>query len=319
MQFKQKTKGSSLVVALGLMSLLLILGGAVMTTIFRSAHLTNNVANANKAYFSAEAGLEEALYELSNHLAGFEAEDSLAFSNNAKYDYTIEYHGDADSVIPRPDAGNSPSDTNWNKITYKETFNLNLFYDKSLLDNQTNYDCTINCDDIENAKPTTLNLYVRTPNGETLAGRGDVFVSWLLTGISKSNSSLKYTLLPITTKDFSNTEITDQKINNNELVLNINTSGAKLESTGSTTIGNFLIESDLHMPRLRLSVVSELKDNLGNPLPYLEFRLEANGAIVPDSFATITAEGYAGNTKQSIQTKVKQEGALSLFDYAIFQ
>lgn len=319
MIFFKKQKGSSLVISLGLMSLLLILSGGIMTTIFRSTHLTNNVANANKSYFAAESGLEEALYELSNHLSGFETQTGANLTNNAKYDYKIDYKN-ITGRIPPSNQGNSPTDSNWNKITYKGSYSLNLFYDKSTYGNQTKYDCSVDCSNIVNPLDnglSQLDLYIRTPDSQVLPSN-DVFIIWGITGLSKSYPNLKYTLLPITDKADSNySEITGSKINNSNLVLNISTNGTDLEGT-PTPISTFLNNPDLHLPQLKISVVSELKDSFGNPFPYLEFYIEANETL-PDSFATITSAGYTGMTKQKIQTKVKQEGSLSLFDYAIFQ
>ena len=326
MKFYQKNKGSSLVIALGIMSLLLILSGSIITTIFHSSHLTNNIANANKAYFAAESGLEEALYELSNHLAGFETNNSFTLTNSSIYDYEIEYRADGpNSNIPRSEEGNSPNDSDWNKIPYKGSYNLNLFYDQSTQGNQTEHDCTIgSCVDIVNPNATSFDLYVRTPdldndgNGDYTLAAADVFVTWGLTGLSKTDTNKKYTLLPITDLT-GNTEITGTKINGNNLVLTISTRGEDLEDNESSIL-DFLQNGDLHMPSLKISVVSELKENIVSspPIPYLEFRIETN-TIIPDSFATITSEGYTASTKQTIQTKIKQEGAISLFDYAIFQ
>ncbi len=329
MKIIHKQKGSSLIVSLGIMSLLLILSGGIIATIFRSSHLTNNIANSNKAYFAAESGLEEALYEVSNHLSGFEANDSIALTNKSRYDYEIEYRNDGpDSNIPRIGEGNSPIDADWNKIEYKGTYNLNLFYDQSTKGNQTEYDCTLGpCTDIVNPNASSFNLYVRTPDfdgdgdGDYVLAPNETFLTWSLTGLSKTSSDREYTLLPITdSANLNHSEITGDKMNNapSSVVLNLNTYGEDLEDNESA-ISTFLANGDLHMPRFKISVASELVDNIGNQIPYLEFKIEADNVILPDSFVTITSEGYAALTKQTIQTKIKQDGALSLFDYAIFQ
>lgn len=316
MKIFKKQKGSSLVISLGIMSLLLILSGAVMATIFRSVHLTNNVANSNKAYFAAESGLEEALYELSNHLSGFETSSGTTFTNNAKYDYEIEYQNTT-GRIPRTGEGNSPNHTDWNKIAYKGTYNLNLFYDNSTKGNKTKYDCTSDCTNIVNPSAGTLELHVQTPNSEVLTN-DEIFVTWVITGLSKSDPNKKYTLLPITNKsDLNYSEISGSKINASSQVLTLTTQGENLEGTQQNILA-FLSNADLHMPKLKISAVSELNSNMNQPFPYLEFYVDSD-ITLPDSYATITSEGYTAMSKQTIQTKIKQEGALSLFDYAIFQ
>ena len=138
-----------------------------------------------------------------------------------------------------------------------------------------------------------------------------VFVTWVITGTSKNDVTTKYALLPSTSSKIIGDQIDGSS------VLTLATQGENLEGN-QQTIATFLNNTDLHMPKLKISVVSELIDNMNDPFPYLEFYIDAD-ATLSDSFATITAEGYSGMTKQTIQTKIKQKGALSMFDYAIFQ
>lgn len=313
----KKPKGSSLLIALGIMSILLVLSGAISNLIVKSLRASSNIENSNKAYFASEAGLEEALYDLSAHLSGYENSKGETLANKSKYEYEIEYRPDAsNSRIPRLGEGNSPTDPDWNRITPQTSYNLDLFYDNNNGSTPPDFDCSDGCD-IRNQPPTSLSLYLRTPNDTASlpTSPDEVFLSWTLSGIDKDDSDIKYTLIPTETS-----KITASKINNNggtSPLLDQTTEGQRLDATLQTVIG-FLSTANLHIPRLKISITQELIDNIGDPIPYLEFYIEADSTL-PDSYATITSEGYIAGSKQTLQTKIKQTGSISLFDYAVFQ
>lgn len=77
-KFKSKirsNKGVSLPMAIGLVSLLMIASVAVNELIIRALRSANQIESSDRAYFAAEAGIEDALYELSPHFAGYETPD----------------------------------------------------------------------------------------------------------------------------------------------------------------------------------------------------------------------------------------------------
>ncbi len=65
-------KGVSLPLVIGLVSLLMVASVATSELIVRSVKSARNVEAADRAYFAAEAGIEDALYELAPHYAGYE-------------------------------------------------------------------------------------------------------------------------------------------------------------------------------------------------------------------------------------------------------
>jgi len=72
---KSFNKGVSLPLVIGLVSLLMVASVAVNELILRALRSAHNVEAADRAYFTAEAGIEDALYELSAHFAGYETPD----------------------------------------------------------------------------------------------------------------------------------------------------------------------------------------------------------------------------------------------------
>lgn len=68
-------KGISLPLVIGLVLLLMMISVSVNELIIRALRNANQIESSDKAYFSAEAGIEDALYELSEHFAGYETGD----------------------------------------------------------------------------------------------------------------------------------------------------------------------------------------------------------------------------------------------------
>ncbi len=69
----RSTKGASLIVTLGLVLVLALLAGGVATMVGAFTQLTGQSARANIAYFAAEGGIEQALYDLTAYKDGYVA------------------------------------------------------------------------------------------------------------------------------------------------------------------------------------------------------------------------------------------------------
>jgi hypothetical protein len=70
-------KGSALLITLLLMGFLMTLTLGISTLVIREISLTQSIVDANKAYYAAEAGSEQALLGLSRNKAGFEPEGQV--------------------------------------------------------------------------------------------------------------------------------------------------------------------------------------------------------------------------------------------------
>lgn len=71
MQLIKSKKGVSLPLVTGLVVLLMISSAAINEVIIRTIRSVQRIEASNRAYMAAEAGLEDALYELTPHLAGY--------------------------------------------------------------------------------------------------------------------------------------------------------------------------------------------------------------------------------------------------------
>jgi hypothetical protein len=69
---QRNNKGISLPMVIGLVSLLMIASVASNELIIKALRSAHQIEASDRAYFAAEAGIEDALYELSPHFAGYE-------------------------------------------------------------------------------------------------------------------------------------------------------------------------------------------------------------------------------------------------------
>ncbi len=84
LKIKNSRKGVSLPIATGLVTLLMVASLAANELIIRTIRSVRSVEASNRAYFAAEAGTEDALYELSPHLPGYQT--PLIDTPNARKD-----------------------------------------------------------------------------------------------------------------------------------------------------------------------------------------------------------------------------------------
>jgi len=91
-------RGTSLPIVIGLVLLLALASAAINTLIIKNLQSVQKIEASNRAYMAAEAGIEDALYELSGHSAGYET-PSLESNNVRKSDFkknseSIRWEGD---------------------------------------------------------------------------------------------------------------------------------------------------------------------------------------------------------------------------------
>jgi hypothetical protein len=91
MHILKNTKGISLPMVIGLVSLLMVASVAANEMIIRTLRSVHRIEAADRAYFAAEAGIEDALYELTPHFAGYQT--PLVGSDN-------ERNADFGSTLP---------------------------------------------------------------------------------------------------------------------------------------------------------------------------------------------------------------------------
>ncbi|MBU1706009.1 hypothetical protein KKG19_04785 [Patescibacteria group bacterium] len=139
-------RGSALLVALLVMGVLMTLSLGISALVFGEIRQTSDIVSSGKAYYAAEAGVEQALFALSQGLPGLEADVVYNDSVNdpdLSYHYQINNKGDkipyfpadqpvfltADSAVsPSFLYSDLPADT-YNVLPLNETVTIPLFTD----------------------------------------------------------------------------------------------------------------------------------------------------------------------------------------------
>jgi hypothetical protein len=183
----KSNKGVSLPLITGLLTILMIGSVAASDLVVRSLRSVRGVEWSAKAYFAAEAGMENALYELSPHKAGYQTpslvkddeilggpERKSAFNNNNKW--LNQW-----SILSR----SKEIDPNTNSFFYKghfskgEKMTVSLFVDDAFNEN-------IETNGIANSAPQVKNIMV----GDTPLGPNDPIATFWM---PKNIMDLAYT------------------------------------------------------------------------------------------------------------------------------
>lgn len=97
-------RGSAMLVAILMMGVLMTLTLGLSTLIVREIRQTGDIVSAGQAYFAAEAGMENALFDLAETLPGYETEVSYPVEEEEdeflNYEYRIGNKGDAFPYFP---------------------------------------------------------------------------------------------------------------------------------------------------------------------------------------------------------------------------
>lgn len=114
--FLRSTKGgTSLLVGLGLTTIIVLVSIGVTTVVISSIRESANVTGANQAYYAAEGALEKGLLVNQDKTAGYTAPTETVFSKPPKSSFTIsgqvptstKYYGTNEYGIPSPGTGNA--------------------------------------------------------------------------------------------------------------------------------------------------------------------------------------------------------------------
>jgi type II secretory pathway pseudopilin PulG len=101
---RKEARGSALLVTLLIMGVLMTLTLGLSTLVIKEIRQTGDIVTAGRAYYAAEAGIEQALYELGQGLPGYETEGFDGWVNNDddgfEYRYKIENRADSMPYIP---------------------------------------------------------------------------------------------------------------------------------------------------------------------------------------------------------------------------
>lgn len=97
----RKQRGSALLIAILVTGVLMILTLGLSDLVIREIRLNRNLVATGKAYFSAEAGIENALLDLHENFPGYQTNGKVEYlgdKNNPDFHYSYEISNQADSI-----------------------------------------------------------------------------------------------------------------------------------------------------------------------------------------------------------------------------
>lgn len=113
-------------VGLLLMAVLLIMGFAVNELIIKEIRVEKSAVEAGKAYFAAEAGVEDALYQIYHELPGFETVFEGDLDGIGGNDFSYEIVAQEDAM---PCQYDDPELPEWRSLEVNEAIKIPLFKD----------------------------------------------------------------------------------------------------------------------------------------------------------------------------------------------
>lgn len=329
----KNSRGSALLIAILITAVLLIIGLSINRLILREMKVERAILSAGMAYYAAEAGIEDGLYEIDNHIPGYQGEEDVDVNGwiqgvlseaNSTFQYKIQAR---DTAIPcsyqnlSDDIGFPESNTaqRWRVLKVQEAMRVPLY----------RYDSSARFKDFNNFKvsyylPAYENLST-LPNG--VEDVGDI-IRWKITGLSLPPSSTTQAVgdfFPI----FS--------INNNEAET-ATSFGTESDATYTMTkyyqdnqiffefdsgyaIATFLGDHDL--PYLTVTnAVDADKQKPPNNHPdanVMHLRITSSSDELVCEAVKIDAKGLHGDFEQRLAIETNLDTFLPVFDFALYR
>lgn len=341
-------RATSLIFILIIVTIMIVVAGALATSFLRAAGRTNDLFRSTQAYYAARAAIEKAINNASPEDVGYENADLAAIDWDSNLDGTDDISGeyeiysrarqmDSDwsacglgdnCYIPIPGSGTGGDDCdftdlnadwvgdedhacNWNRIYAGDNVTIPFFYVDAL-------NTVWNPADMGMA---SLEIRFRVPDGYSALDQSsdDIVLYWEFTGECDDGSG-PYTcsFVPFEEGDPFNdeTQIHDSDVNNpgiETLPITLNTEGRKNAKTPKE-LQEFLLVASIDRPNLHLSTLAPFQTNdiSSETLPYLEYQLYVNGPISDSKIlysARGEAEGKIGTYIRDIQASQSIESS----------
>jgi hypothetical protein len=285
-------QGSALLVALLLMGFLAVFGVGMSQLIVNSIRIERNVVESGKAYFAAEAGVEQALYDHQNRLPGYEPSEEAGewtLANNAEVNLEVVA---AEETVPC-----EHRDDEWRELGVQESVSWPLFrWDDGgrleLEEFKLNYSFE---------RPTQVDGSVLrwkilglTENGNTQA----------ISGLRKYSSNLALNVLKESdTENFYAGEPGGTFFND---------SHHQVITFLRNHQFNYLTLTNVTEPNAQQVGSDQPEDNVLQ----VKMKTEKGSAC---EYALVKSTGLSGGTRQSIDAQVKLDSFLPVFDFVLYQ
>ncbi|MFK7780155.1 MAG: hypothetical protein QM490_03320 [Candidatus Gracilibacteria bacterium] len=297
---KNNKKGLSLPLAMGLVIVMTLIAFAILEYIIPFSREIRGVENSSNAYYQANSGIEEGLYDVylrNDSGGGYTDEFGEDFSDDL---ITSKYHTySSGRTLPLIGEGNSEYDSNWNAISLGNPIQLSIGED--YID-----------DDFE--------IAFRVPNldnsiftNEILSGDNNFpIINWQLSGNSKTLYASGSIIVV--------TDILDSEQAFGDYDINIwDDPGEDLDGN-DPTLGEFYFDNCAsYKCVLKFSIVNKIETTDGVILPYLEWKFETGGNIIPLRYTKIEASGKSYGYKKDLDVKVAGQTVNEAYDFTVFQ
>lgn len=167
---KKHPKGASLAISIGLLLLLMIITASLSSLVVKALRASGEVEASDRAYFAAEAGIEDGLYELSNHSAGYQTPALKTaevrqdeFSQNTVWKNEWEAQGKNQSPCVENDWQNGFDPSVCGQIKSNQKLVINLFNDEATSNNIPKNKIDVTDKLIKKININTLEIKFRLP------------------------------------------------------------------------------------------------------------------------------------------------------------
>lgn len=289
-------KANSLLIAIGLITLLIILSVSVSSFIIQSSVNIRSLDFAHKAFYGAESGVELSLLALKKHLPGFTQPETSIVSETLTFQYSIAAQT---SRIPK-------TEETKNFLLPNDTAVLALFKDTA----QRTEDPPA-VDDLEDSEKFSLSFEL------PLSDLGTTYLSWTIFGFidrgdGKITESMNGIACTVISEDCRMPVIGTG-------VLDMNSHGSFKNSLGEYE-GNYAVKEFLNnhtQNYLSLTYLSAGYDPLTSPeRDRMQYHVEFEPAMADENFL-ITSTGTMKNYTQTEQIVVPQGDLSPAFFFGV--
>lgn len=291
-------RASALLISLLLMAFLAVFGIGMSQLIVKSIRVERNVVEAGKAYFAAESGVERALYFHENQFPGYEvpeSEASVELTNGTSYEYEMSAQ---ENRVPCLHGGDSSGEEAWRTIEVQESVSWPLFRYDAATDGRVD-----------------LTHFELNYGLNRLGGVSGNALRWKILGIdAQGNTQAISGLLPFS--GAQPTETLDQDDTAN--FFDSDPSGTAVNFP-NYPISTFLEEHTFNYLVLTNVIIPSTQSAGDQLLEMNQLRVQLFTAGSACEYTLIRSTGFAENTRQAIDSLVKLDEALPVFDFVLYQ
>ncbi len=302
---RKKNSGISLLMALGISSLVLGISYATVQLVTKSIERNAAIERSNQVFYTAESGIEAAFFHHNARGAG------IHFVADDEDTQTIAHSETISEVYWKIDGRSNPF---LGTVSENQTIQIPLFWDDSL-----NPSDTPNTDgELGIGENFILDFQDTNIPAEFNFGSNDneILIDWSL--LRKDSSDELQTFVPTDTS-CADGFICDDNIFKTSINSANATAGKIYPGLSTTTLNNFFTESGAENFQLKFQPLLEFQDsNSLEKIEYIPFALTTSSATIPKSAYTISADVLIGDYSRTIEIIVPEKTAIGAFSYVIF-